>query len=199
MKVLTAPNGSVLVFDPNGSASFTALDGTSYPKGIVSDVADVTVAQQMQATLRQVANAVKQAEATRSKDDLGIPFGTGGVFAFVERRDLLRDVQFIQSNVTDVAVGTEVGVLAKGRGLTLDIPQSARPNYQDGLKVGSQIAVGPNVTPKAFINARGTVIAINGVRATVEFDARDIDRVRRATGKNFPAQTKMHKSTLEVM
>lgn len=202
MKVLTNEAGSVLMFHTDCTARFLAMDGTDCDKGIVAEVNDALVALQIRATLASAAAKMKDAEKDAVKmgpNALGIPYGAGGPFGYVEKTDINRDIRFITRGVTDVAVGTVVGVIAKARGLTLDIPQDATPNRQAGLKVGAKIAVGPNVSPKAFINARGTVVSINGVKATVEFDAGDIDRVNRATGKNFRVQTKMHKSTLEVI
>lgn len=195
MKVLTSPTGSVLVFDPNGSVSFTALDGTSHATGIVAEVLDREVSMQMAAAL----TAVKMQRAEAQTDGVGVPYGTGGVFAYSERSDFLRDTRFITKCVADAKDGTIVTVKRSGRGLTLDVPKDALPNRQAGLAIGVRVAVGPNVSPKALMNAHGTVVSVNGVKADVEFDAGDIDRVNRATGKRFGTIVKMHKATLEVI
>lgn len=204
MKVLTSPTGSVLVFDPNGSASFTALDGTSHPQGVVAEVLDREVSVQMAAALTAVKVAIADAEKISLANGaaphaVGIPFGTGGVFAYSERRDFLRDVKFIVKCVADAKDGTIVTVKRSGRGFMLDVPKDALPNRQAGLAIGVRVAVGPNVSPKALMNAHGTVVSVNGVKADVEFDAGDIDRVNRATGKRFGTVVKMHKTTLEVI
>lgn len=199
MKVLTNEAGSVLIFHTDCTARFLAMDGTACDKGIVAEIADRAVAIQIRDTLTNVAAKMKVAEQEAGPNATIVPFGAGGPFGYVELRDINRDIRFIAKCVADVADGAVVGVIAKARGLTLDIPKAAQPNRQDGLKVGAKIAVGPNVSPKAFINARGTVVAVNGTKATVEFDAGDIDRVNRATGKKFGIQTRMHKATLEVI
>jgi hypothetical protein len=199
MKVLTSKSGSVLIFSTQTHGKFLALDATEHDKGVVAEVADREVARQTGAALRGAQLAIAQAEAKAKPDAIGVPFGTGGPFAYLEQRDVKRDLTYIAKNVADVADGTEVGVLTRGRGMSLDIPQGALPNYSEGLKVGSRVAVGPSITPKALINARGRVVTIKGARAGVEFDAADIDRVKRATGKPFANPVAMPTSCLEVI
>jgi hypothetical protein len=207
MKVLVSSTGtaaSVLVFSQDGDAKFLALrDGTEHTEGTVAEVPDVEVARHVQMALtdaeKKMAEATAKAEKV-SDNAIGIPFGSGGPFAYVERKDLLRDVRFISKNIIDVPEGTTVKVRRSGRtAIALDIPKSALPDRQAGLRIGSKVAVGPNVTPKPLMNARGTVVGIRGVRASIDFDEGDLDRVKRATGKTFTNPVPMHKATLEVI
>jgi len=43
--------------------------------------------------------------------------------------------------------------------------------------------VGPTISPRTFLNARGRVVSIKGDKVQVELDAGDRDRIERATGK----------------
>lgn len=203
MKVLTSPTGSVLILSVEKADQFLACDGTHVTKGTVATVGDIEVARQTAAALKTAKDAIDAASKKARKanaDAVGVPFGTGGPFAYLERKDILRSLKFITRCIHDVPEGTEVGVKPSGRdAVALDIPQTARKDRSEGLAKGSQIAVGPNVTPKAFMNARGTVESMKGQRVMVKFDAGDIDRVNRATGKNFEQSVSMHRATLEVI
>ena len=202
MKVLASSTGSALVFSQDGHAKFIALtDRTEHTEGVVTEIPDIDVARQIRDALAHAKKEIRDAEGEKVGEHATmIPYGTGGPFAYVEERDLLRDITFIRKNMHDVPEGTTVKVKVSGRGIALDIPKSALPNRQAGLKVGSRVAVGPNITPKALMNAHGTVVSGGaGARVKVEFDEGDLDRVNRATGKPFANPVSMHKATLEVI
>ena len=205
MKVLTSPTGSVLILSTEKSDQFLACDDTHVAKGIVATVSDIEISRQAAAALKRAKDAIDAAEKEARKTDpdaraIGIPFGTGGPFAYLERKDVLRDIRFITRAVMDVPEGTEVGVKPSGRnGVALDIPQTARKDRAEGIKKGSKVAVGPNIAPKTLMNAHGVVDSINGKSAMVTFDEGDIDRLNRATGRTHPLTMKMPKATLEVI
>lgn len=204
MKVLVSPAGSVLVFSVEKPREFLACDGTHHPKGIVKSLGDIEITRQTAAALQRAKDAVAAAEREARKaapDAPGvlIPFDTGGPFRHYDRRAILRNLKYITQSLADVPEGTEVGLNTNGRGTALDIPRAALKDRTEGLKTGSQIAVGPEVTPRQFINARGVVKSIKGQRVMVEFDAADIDRVNRATGKNFAQTVSMVRTVLEVI
>lgn len=118
---------------------------------------------------------------------------------YVEKKDIMRDLRWQSKALADVAEGTEVGLILSGRGYRLDIPDDARPNRIEGIKQGAKVAVGPNISPKAWMNLHGTVEAIKGQRVMVKADEGDADRVKRATGKNVPAVVSMPLSSIEVI
>ena len=100
-----------------------------------------------------------------------------------ELKDTRRDLKWLNKALIDTEVGTEIGMTYTGSGIKLDVPKGSRPNRAEGLKPGDKIAVGPNIRPKAWMNARGEVVEINGKRAACKIDAGDRDRIHRSTGK----------------
>jgi hypothetical protein len=128
-----------------------------------------------------------------------VPIDMEDPFRFTEAKDLKRDVRWIAKRLVDVPDGTTVRLVTKGDSYGLDIPEDATPDRSEGLKVGSQVAIGPNVSPKAMMNARGKVKSIKGNRAVVELDEGDLNRIERSTGKKFRRETSMPLSTLEVV
>lgn len=184
MKVLTQGDGNILtlalnVFTAPGhtlDGKLVGLDGeTATDKGIVGEVAEPTVKRMVTAATKRPA------------------------YEYMEAKDFMRDLRFLNKALADVENGTEVGVIAKGRGVTLDIPQDAKPDYTAGLKVGAKVAVGPQISPKALMNAHGTVTKMNGKKAAVRIEDGDLDRIRRATGKRWAAEVNFHLTSLEVI
>lgn len=192
MKVLTTQDGrEVLTLGQSLFIDPEADRGPDAPKldrqllGLNASAAqdDGIVAERPEAVVKRLATAASKLDA----------------YKYVETREFMRDLRWLNKALADVPVGTKVGVIPTGRGIRLDIPEDARPNRAEGLKVGAKVAVGPNIVPKAMMNAHGVVESLNGARATVKFDAGDIDRVKRATGKNYSDTMPIPKSSLEVI
>ena len=67
----------------------------------------------------------------------------------------------------------------------------------EGLTKGDLVAIGPTISPRTLMNARGRVLAIQGDRVGVELDAGDCDRYERATGKQLAQRTTFPLNTIE--
>jgi hypothetical protein len=62
------------------------------------------------------------------------------------------------------------------------------------------VAIGPSVSPKVFMNARGRVEYIRCDNTVeVELDASDRDRIERATGKRVPKVRKFPRACIEKL
>lgn len=182
MKVLTSPDGATLLTctaftsgaDLDGM-KFIGLDAKNYDNGVVAEVPDFAVKA-------QVASACKKPE-----------------WQWMEAKDFMRDIRFFVKASADVPVGTEAELDATGRGYRIKFPDAVKVNRAEGLAVGVSIAIGPAISPKAFMNARGKIVAVNGTKVTVEFDANDIDRINRSTGKTYKTTMNMPKTCVEVI
>lgn len=190
MKYLKAPNGSPLTFPPLGGSKFMALDGIEHETGEVAETTEAWLKRAVAAALPKVTGAGPQ------------PVDMEHPFRFCEASEIMRDMRWINKALAreGVAAGASgVGMRESGRGVGLDIPEGARPAeapYEP--KVGDNIAVGANISPKAMMNARGVVTRVNGTRVAVTLDAGDIRRVERATGKKFAAETTLPKQCVEA-
>lgn len=199
MKFLVTPSGDLLSLPINwfGGTDFENIaTGEKVAVGIVAERAD-----------RYVKALVANAHAKRETAD-DAKFGatnpeTGARpyhadRAFSTSADAMREVRWINKalNAADAAVGTEVRLKDSGRGHSLDLPEAA-PAEAYAPQVGDRIAIGPNITPKALMNARGEVLAVNGTRVKVRLTAGDLKRVKRATGKAFAAETSVPKVCIE--
>jgi hypothetical protein len=60
---------------------------------------------------------------------------------------------------------------------------------REDLAVDDEIAVGPHISPKAWMNVHARVVAMKGARVEVELDPGDRDRLQRGTGKEIPERT----------
>lgn len=183
MKVLTAANGTILTFDPMGADDFLGLDRKRYAKGIVAERDDRNVAGLAKATIKPY-----DANGERSPD-------REDPFAFCEAKDIMRDLRWIAKTLIDIADGVEVGLKFSGRSSALDIPKDAIPTVE--AQVGDAIVIGPAISPKALMNARGVVEKIVGDKVTCRMDAGDIKRITRATNKAWPQVIRVPLSTLE--
>lgn len=187
MKILTHPeSGSPLVFPPMGGDEFVSLNRETSKEGVVAERPDAIVN-------RAVTVAVKSMKTdSEGNIDLDDPF------AFSESKDLKRDLKWIGKRLVDVDNEATVSIQKTGRGYSLDIPDGSSPDRSEGIAVGTRVAVGPNISPKALMNAHGVVKSISGNRARVEVDKGDLDRVNRSTGKNYPSDTSFPLSSLEA-
>jgi hypothetical protein len=187
MKVLTTPTkNTILTFPVLGGTKFLGLDGKDYDEGIVMETNEATAKKHTQA-------AILRDNPRSGEVKVGQPF------AFMTTADVMRDVRWIAKRLANVPNDTKVTMTNSAQGMGLDIPQDALPDYTRGLAVGVKIAVGPSISPKAMMNARGEVLAVNGTKVKVKLDASDIDRVNRATGKKFAAEVDIPKACIEVI
>lgn len=176
MKVLRTKNGALVTIPMLGGNEFQTLDGEIAGKtAVVDDIPQVAINTAITGALKIKVNE------------------------YFERKDFNREFKFFAKVLADVAVDAEVGLLASGRGYRLDVPEDARPNRTEGLAKGAAVAIGPHISPKALMNARGVVESLNGTKATVLLDEGDLDRVNRATGKSFSNPVKFPKTALEVL
>lgn len=200
MKALINPKtGAPLVFPILGE-KFLGVDREEVEKGEVAELNEQSIMRRIDATIRERDLKARRTAGAADDDTVTmVPIDMEDPFRFTEAKDLKRDVRWIAKRLVDIPDGTTVGLVTQGSGYGLDIPEGARPDRSEGLKVGSQVAVGPNVTPKAMMNARGKVKSIKGSRAVVELDEGDLNRIERSTGKKFRRETSMPLSTLEVV
>jgi hypothetical protein len=183
MKVLTTQDGAtILTFPcfvtgddkPGDATGFYGLDGKAYAEGVVTERPDAMVAR---------------ATVAASKRP---------VFEYMEPREFMRDLRWIGKALAreDAADGTVVKARHTSRGYGLDV-QAAKIDRAADLAVGDRIAVGPNITPKAMMNAHGVVKALGNGRVVCTIDAGDLDRVRRATGKRYAADLPLPRQSIE--
>jgi hypothetical protein len=102
---------------------------------------------------------------------------------FISAKALLNEVRSLAKGLADYELGSKIGLKPTPRGFALDDSEASRINRAEGLAAGDAIAIGPTITPRALMNARGRVVSIKGDKVTVELDAGDRDRFERATGK----------------
>lgn len=175
MKILTTQDGKPVVLGDGaslGESAFETIEGKlGHDKAFVREVDD-----------RAVALAVRNAVAADE---------------FMTTADYKRDLKFMVRSLVDVAEGTEVGVKVRGRGISLDIPKDAVESGP-AAKVGDTVAIGANISPKALMNARGVVTALNGTKVTIKLTAGDRKRIERATGRKYGPTTAVPKSCVDV-
>jgi hypothetical protein len=104
----------------------------------------------------------------------------------VTPKGLFKLVEWMARALSAYEIGSKIGLHITGHGWALDDSEAKPINRAEGLSEGDTIAVGPTISPKRLMNARGRVVSINDKRALVELDAGDRDRIRRATGRKQP-------------
>lgn len=182
MKVLTTADGkTILTFNPAGGTEFLGLDGKTYGRGKVAALPDATVRTAIRAALPKSVTS-----------DADHPF------AFTLPTEVLKDLKWIAKGLIPVPDGTEgVGLIASKRGVALDIPADALPKKAP-VNVGDRIAVMENISPAAWMNARGTVKAITGGKVTIALTDGDRARIERKTGKRVAAEVNLPLVCVEV-
>lgn len=162
----SATSDSILVL-PQGLSGSTleTLAGDPVAKGLVADVDS-----------RSVTSALNAAARSRRDE-------------FISAKDLQKDVRWLSKAIGEYEIGARIGLTPTERGFTLDVSEATRINRAEGLAVDDEIAVGPNISPKAWMNVHGRVVSINGGRVKVLLDPGDRDRLQRSTGKEIPEQT----------
>jgi hypothetical protein len=168
-----ATSDSILVLPQGLGNTLETLAGDPVAKGLVAEVDE-----------RTVTSALNTAARSR-KDE------------FVSAKDLQKDVRWLNKAIGEYEVGAKIGLTPTARGFALDVSEATRINRADGLAVDDEIAVGPNISPKAWMNAHGRVVSIKGGRVEVQLDPGDRDRLQRATGKEIPERPALPLGSVE--
>ena len=150
----------ILVLAQETETTFETLSGEAIPGGgIVAEADYSTLAQAVDAGARD--RAAQGATSTT----------------------LLKQVEWMARALSPYEIGSKIGLHILRHGWALDDSEAKRIDRAEGLSEGDTIAVGPTISPKSFMNARGRVISVNEESALVELEAGDRDRIHRATGK----------------
>ncbi len=168
-----ATSDSILVLPQLTGSTLETLAGDPVAKGLVAEVDSRSV------------TAALNAGARSRKDE------------FVTAKNLQKDVRWLSKAIADYEIGAKIGLTPTARGFALDVSEANRINRAEGLAPDDKIAVGPNVSPKAWMNAHGRVLSINGGRVEVELDPGDRDRLQRATGKEITERTSLPLTCVE--
>jgi hypothetical protein len=151
---------SILVLSQEIETTFETLSGEAVPDGGIVAEADYSA----------VAHAVNAGAKDRATQA-------------ITPKALLKQVEWMARALSPYELGSRIGLRIVGHGWALDDSEAKRIDRAEGLSEGDTIAVGPSISPKRFMNARGHVISINDESVLVELEPGDRDRIRRATGK----------------
>jgi len=155
-----ATAAGILVLPQEIETTFETLSGEGVPGGGVVAEADYS-------TVAQAVNAGARDRAAQT----------------ITPKMLLKQVEWMARALSPYEIGSKIGLHITGHGWALDASEAKRIDRAEGLSEGDTIAVGPTISPKRFMNARGRVISVNDESALVELEAGDRDRLHRATGK----------------
>jgi hypothetical protein len=170
-----ATSESILVLPQLTGSMFETLSGESVSKGVVAEVDRKTVTSALNA-------------GARSRKD-----------EFVTAKDLQKDVKWLAKAVGEYELGSKIGLEPTPRGFMLDESEAKRINRAEGLTTGDTIAIGPTISPKTFMNARGRVVSTKGDKVEVRLDDGDRDRIQRATGKGVAEITTIPRNGVEKL
>lgn len=171
----TAEN--ILVSPQRTVDSFETLSGATAPFGFLADVDYETVTR-----------AVKVGSRRRA-----------GEFRF-SIQGMAQDLRKLAEELGKYELGSKLGLRVKGDSYVLIDGEATRIDRAGGLTWEDRVAIGPLVSPKVFMNARGRVeyIRCDGT-VEVELDASDRDRIERATGKRVPKVRKFPLACIEKL
>lgn len=155
-----ATAASILVLPQLGETTLETLSGEAVSNGGIVAEAEYAV----------VAGAINTGAGDRAAQA-------------ITPKKLLKEVEWMAKALGPYEIGSKIGLRFTGRGCALDDSEAQRMNRAEGLAEGDTIAVGPTISPRTFMNARGKVVSIKGERVEVELDPGDRDRIQRATGK----------------
>ncbi|HUC06494.1 MAG TPA: hypothetical protein VMR96_00245 [Solirubrobacterales bacterium] len=116
---------------------------------------------------------------------------------YVDTKALVKGVQWMDKALADYEQGSKIGLDVSKSGYALDDSEATPINRAEGLTEGDTVAIGPRVSPKALMNARGQILSIDGDKVEVELEAGDRDRFQRATGKQAAERMTFHVGYLE--
>ena len=164
--------------------------------GVVAEVPDSSLLVQ----IRQAMNMNVKAEPIKAGGGTveAIPFDPKRA-SIIEAKDFNRDLKWLRGSVAALTDGAEVSIVfERGGRMRLVIPESARPE-RPALKKGDRVAFNASASPKYLLNARATVVAVNGSRATVEFDKGDAARLTASTGKPMGGTSRCPVAIIDVI
>lgn len=171
----TAEN--ILVPPQRTVASLATLSGATAPFGFLADADYDTVVKAIQAGSRRRA----------------------GEFRF-SIQSMSQDLRKLAEELGNYELGSKLSLRVKGDGYVLEDGEATRIDRSGGLTWEDRVAIGPSVSPKAFMNARGRVEYIRCDNTVeVELDASDRDRIERATGKRVPKVRKFPRACIEKL
>ncbi len=169
-----ATAATVLILPQLIDDALETLSGESAPYGIVAETDEAALVDALNAGARARGHHVLTARALR------------------------KEAQWMSKALAGYEVGSKIGLIVKGGGaFRLDDSEAIRVNRAEGLTKGDLVAMGPTVSPRTLMNARGRVLAVKGDRVGVELDAGDCDRCERATGKQVAQRTTFPINTIE--
>jgi hypothetical protein len=156
-----ATSDSILVPPQLRGSTLETLSGDPVSKGVLTEIDG-----------KALTSALEAAAQARADE-------------FISVKALLNEVRSLAKGLADYELGSKIGLKPTPRGFALDDSEARRINRAEGLTKGDTIAIGPTITPRTLMNARGRVVSIKGDKVTVELDAGDRDRFERATGKQI--------------
>jgi hypothetical protein len=168
-----ATSQSILVLPQASGSTLETLAGDAEAKGLVAEVDE-----------RAVVSAVNAAADSRRDE-------------FVAAKDLMGDLKWLHKAIGAYEAGSKIGLTPSPKGFTLDDSEAIRTDRAAGLAEGDTIAVGPDIRPKTYLNARGKVVSIKGDKVEVELDPGDRDRLERATAKPIAKRIKLPRVGVE--
>ena len=169
-----ATAASVLIMPRLSDDALETLSGEMIPYGIVAEADEAALVDALNAGARARGHHLLTARALR------------------------KETQWMSKALAGYEVGSKIGLRVKGTGaLSLDDSEAKLINRAEGLTKGDLVAIGPTISPRTLMNARGRVLAIQGDRVGVELDAGDCDRYERATGKQLAQRTTFPLNTIE--
>lgn len=165
---------SVLIIPRRIDDAFETLSGEAVPHGFVAEADEGPLIDAINAGARERGDQ------------------------FLTAKDLQKETQWMSKALAELEVGSKIGLMDKGGGtLTLDVSEAKKINRAEGLAVGDLVAIGPWISPKTIMNARGRVVSIKGDKVGVAVDAGDRDRYERLTGKQLAQRTTFPLNTIE--
>lgn len=170
-----ATSESILVLPQALGNTLETLSGDPVSKGLVTVVGDEALTSALHVALQARADE------------------------FLSAKDLLKDLKWLHIGLGEYEAGSKVGLRPTQKGFALDDSEAIRINRAQGLAQGDTIAIGPTLSPKTYMNARGRVVSMRGDKVTVKLDAGDRDRVERATGKEVAERIKVPLLCVEIV
>jgi len=167
---------TILVPSSRGEVTFETLIGETIPttkKGVIAESSE-----------GPIIDAVNAAAVER--DD-----------RLVSGKSLAAHLRHLNKGLRDYEVGSKIGLQETNGRVLFDDSEAKRVNRAEGLARGDQIAIGPAIRPKAYMNARGEVVSVGGGKVEVDLDPGDRDRIERERGKPIAERQSIPVSCVE--
>jgi hypothetical protein len=182
MKVLlkegasTPTPANILIPSLSEDATFETLIGETIPsadKGVIAEFDEASVIEAVN-------------EAAGERDD-----------AILTPKELVSHLRHLNKGFGNYEVGSKIGLQGTKGQVLYDNSEAVLVDRAKGLTKGDQIAVGPSIRPKAYMNARGTVVSVGGGKVEIDIDPGDRDRVERDRGKRVAERLTMPVACVE--